>query len=120
MRIDVIDEHHRYLFDLVNDLFEVVTRKRGAREVARLIKALDAYAKVHFRAEEQMMDYYGYTGIDRQLHQHHAFEEKIAEFYEELHLNPFVAQFDALSYLRDWLIHHIRVEDMQLSVLARK
>lgn len=117
--IDVIDEHHRYLFDLVNDLFEVVTRKRGAREVARLIKALDAYAKIHFRAEEQMMDHYDYKKINHQLHQHHAFEEKIAEFYEELHINPFVAQFDVLSYLRDWLIHHIRVEDMQLSALAR-
>ncbi|MFA6971456.1 MAG: bacteriohemerythrin [Gallionella sp.] len=118
--IDVIDEHHRYLFDLINDLFEVVAHKRGAREVARLIKALDAYAKIHFRAEEQMMNHYGYIGIDRQLDQHHAFEDKISEFYEELHANPFVAQFDALAYLRDWLIHHIRVEDIQLIELAKK
>lgn len=118
--IDVIDEHHRYLFDLINDLYEVVVRKRGAREVARLIKALDAYAKIHFRAEEQMMDHYGYQGIGRQLHQHHAFEDKIGEFYEELHANPFVAQFDVLSYLRSWLLHHILEEDMQLSELTKK
>jgi hemerythrin-like metal-binding protein len=118
--IDVIDEHHRYLFDLINDLYEVVAKKRGAREVARLVKALDAYAKIHFRAEEQMMTHYAYKGIDRQLHQHHAFEEKIREFYEELHANPFVAQFDVLSYLRDWLIHHIRVEDIQLNELTKK
>ncbi|MFA6922105.1 MAG: bacteriohemerythrin [Gallionella sp.] len=117
--IDVIDEHHRYLFDLINDLFEVVVNKRGAREVARLIKSLDAYAKIHFRAEEQMMTHYAYRGIDRQLHQHHAFEEKIREFYEELHANPFVAQFDVLSYMRDWLIHHILVEDRQLIELTK-
>lgn len=117
--IDVIDEHHRYLFDLINDLYEVVANKRGAREVARLIKALDAYAKIHFRAEEQMMTHYGYQGIDRQLHQHHAFEEKIGEFYEELHANPFVTQFDVLSYLRDWLINHILIEDAQLIELTR-
>jgi hemerythrin-like metal-binding protein len=118
--IDVIDEHHRYLFDLINDLYEVVAHKRGAREVARLIKSLDAYAKIHFRAEEQMMNHYAYERIDRQLSQHHAFEEKIAEFYEELHDNPFVAQFDALIYLREWLIHHILVEDIQLVELTRK
>jgi hemerythrin-like metal-binding protein len=118
--IDVIDEHHRYLFDLINDLYEVVANKRGAREVARLIKSLDAYAKIHFRAEEQMMNHYAYTRIDRQLSQHHAFEEKIAEFYEELHDNPFVAQFDALAYLREWLIHHILVEDIQLIELTKK
>ena len=116
--IDVIDEHHRYLFDLINDLYDVVINKLGAREVARLIKALDAYAKVHFRAEEQMMTHYGYDGIHRQKHQHHAFEAKIGEFYEELHANPLVAQFDVLSYLRDWLVKHILVEDIQLRSLV--
>lgn len=44
----------------------------------------------------------------------------LAEFYEELHANPFVAQFDVLSYLRDWLIHHICVEDIQLIKLTKK
>lgn len=117
--IDVIDEHHRYLFDLINDLYVVVINKRGARDVARLVKSLDAYAKIHFRAEEQMMTHYGYAGLDQQLQQHHVFEEKIKEFYEELHANPLVAQFDVLSYLRNWLIHHIRVEDAKLVALAR-
>ncbi len=116
--IDTIDEHHRYLFDLINDLYEVVSNKRGAREVARLVKATDAYAKVHFRAEEKMMQHYGYKGIHLQEKQHHEFEAKIREFYEELHENPLVAQFDVLSYLRDWLIHHIRVEDAKLRSLV--
>jgi hemerythrin-like metal-binding protein len=116
--IDIIDEHHRYLFDLINDLYDVVINKLGAREVARLIKALDAYAKVHFRAEEQMMTHYGYEGLNRQEQQHHAFEAKIYEFYEELHANPLVAQFDVLSYLRNWLVKHILVEDAQLRSLV--
>lgn len=116
--IDVIDEHHRYLFDLINDLYDVVINKLGAREVARLVKALDAYAKVHFRSEELMMTHYGYEGITRQKHQHHAFEAKICEFYEELHANPLVAQFDVLSYLRDWLVKHILIEDIQLRSLV--
>jgi hemerythrin-like metal-binding protein len=116
--IDTIDEHHRYLFDLINDLFEVVSHKRGARDVARLVKATDAYAKVHFRSEEKMMLYYGYKEIQRQEVQHHEFESKISEFYEELHANPLVAQFDVLSYLRDWLIRHIKVEDAKLRSLV--
>lgn len=117
--IDIIDEHHRYLFDLINDLYAVVINKRGTRQVTRLIKSLDSYAKIHFRAEEQMMRHYGYDQIDSQLHQHHAFEEKIAEFYEELHSNPLVAQFDVLSYMRKWLTQHILIEDAQLVSLAK-
>jgi hemerythrin-like metal-binding protein len=115
--IDTIDEHHRYLFDLINDLFEVVSNKRGVREVARLINATDTYAKVHFRTEEQMMRHHGYEGIHRQEQEHHAFEAKIRELYVELYDNPLIAQFDVLSYLRDWLIHHIRVEDAKLNSL---
>ena len=116
--IDIIDEHHRYLFELVNDLADVVSHKRGAREVARLVKSLDAYAKVHFRSEEQMMAHYGFAGLSAQEHQHHAFEAKIQEFYEELHINPLVAQFDVLAYLRDWLVTHILIEDAQLRTLV--
>ncbi|WP_342616588.1 bacteriohemerythrin [Rhodoferax sp. GW822-FHT02A01] len=116
--IDVIDEHHRYLFDLTNDLFEVVAQKLGSREVARILKALDQYVQVHFRAEERMMAHYGYAGQDRQRSQHHHFEDKLREFYSELHHNPLTAQFDILIYLRDWLIHHILHEDAQLKSLV--
>jgi hemerythrin-like metal-binding protein len=116
--IDVIDEHHRYLFDLTNDLFEVVSRKLGSREVARVLKALDQYARIHFRAEERMMAHHGYAGLDRQHHQHHRFEEKLREFQEELHDTPLTAQFDVLIYLRGWLVQHIVHEDAQLQALV--
>lgn len=116
--ITTIDEHHRYLVDLVNDLHDVVTEKRGAREIARVLKALEQYTHVHFRAEEKMMDHYGFAALDRQRHQHHHFEHKLKEFNDELYANPLTAQFDILTYLRDWLVRHIRHEDAQLRQLV--
>ena len=116
--IDVIDEHHRHLFDLVNDLYDVVSGNRGAREVARLLKALDLYARVHFSAEERMMEHYGYAGLGRQQHQHHRFQEKLRAFFDELHANPLTAQYDVLEFARNWLVIHILEEDSQLKVLA--
>lgn len=116
--IDAIDEHHRYLFDLTNDLFDVVAQKKGARDVARVLKALEMYTQVHFRAEERMMAHHGYPEEKSQHHQHRAFEAKLEEFRAELHDNPLTAQFDVLLYLRDWLIRHIRVEDAKLLVLV--
>ncbi|MFZ2268245.1 MAG: bacteriohemerythrin [Azonexus sp.] len=116
--IDVIDEHHRYLFDLTNDLFEVVSQKRGANEVARVMKALSQYAQVHFRAEERMMEHHGYLGIGVQQHQHSDFERRLRMFHDELHHNPLTAQFEVLIYLRNWLIHHIVHEDAKLRGLV--
>jgi hemerythrin-like metal-binding protein len=116
--IDAIDEHHRYLFDLTNDLFEVVANKLGSREVARVLKALEQYAQIHFSAEERMMTHYQYANLDRQQHQHGNFVEKLREFGAELHNNPLTTPFDVLSYLRDWLIQHIVHEDAQLKALV--
>ena len=117
--IDVIDEHHRYLFDLTNDLFDVVANKLGSREVARVLKALDQYVCVHFRAEERMMDHFSYPALAHQEKQHQNFEDKLREFYAELHDNPLTAPFDILIYLRDWLVHHIEQEDAKLKVLVK-
>jgi len=83
-----------------------------------VIKALDAYARVHFRAEEMMMAHYDFAGIGHQEQQHHAFEHRVQDFYQELHVNPLVAQFDILQYLRAWLIGHIKVEDAHLRSLV--
>ncbi len=117
--IDVIDEHHRHLFDLVNDLYEVVAGKRGAREVARVLQALDLYAQVHFSAEEKMMAHYGYAGLGRQQHQHHRFQQKLRDFHDELHVNPLTAQYDVLGFARQWLVVHILEEDAQLKTLVQ-
>jgi hemerythrin-like metal-binding protein len=116
--IDVIDEHHRYLFDLANDLFDAVANRRGSRDVLRVLKALDQYAQVHFRAEERMMESHGYSALGRQQEQHRHFEEKLREFNGEFHDNPLTAQFDVLRYLSRWLIQHIRREDAMLKVLV--
>ena len=115
--IDVIDAHHLYLFSLINDLYSVVWQKFGARRVARVLKQLDEYARIHFRAEEKMMAHHGHAALERQQHQHHFFENKLREFIQELHINPLTAPFDILTYLRDWLVKHILVEDMQLRQL---
>jgi len=117
--IDVIDTHHRYLLDLINDLFEVVSSKRGAREVARVMKALDQYVAVHFRAEERMMEYYGFRQLSQQKTQHAEFEQRLRDFYNELHENPLTAQIDVLVYLRNWLVNHILHEDAHLRELVQ-
>lgn len=116
--IDAIDEHHRYLLDLINDLFEVVSHQRDSVKATKLIEATLAYSQVHFRTEEKMMQHYGYEGAHHHELQHHSFEAKTREFHEDMHVNPLAAQFDVLIYLRDWLVRHICVEDIKLRSLV--
>lgn len=116
--IGTIDAHHQFLVELINDLYDIVVTKRGAREVGRVLKALDSYVRIHFKAEERMMEHYGFDGLDRQHHQHERFTKKLQLFYEELHENPLTAPIDILTYLCEWLVRHIRHEDAQLARLV--
>ena len=116
--IDVIDEHHRYLFDLVNDCYEVIAQRQGARELARLVKKLEQYTNVHFAAEERMMEHFGYPDLGRHKELHQRFREKLKAFRGELHVNPLTAQYDVADYTTAWLTAHIRHEDAKLKSLT--
>ena len=116
--IDVIDEHHRYLFDLTNDLIDIMANKRGSKELVRVLNALEQYAQVHFLAEERMMQHCAYDGTERQIKQHKQFLDELNEFYKELHDNPLIAQIEVMGFLREWLVGHIRYEDTKLKALV--
>jgi len=113
-----IDEHHRYLFDLTNDLINVVANRLGARELGRVLKGLGEYAVIHFSAEEKMMEHLSYEGLALQQVMHRHFLERLHEFKREIHENPLVAQHEILIFLKKWLVGHIRDEDSKLSVLV--
>jgi hemerythrin-like metal-binding protein len=118
--IDVIDEHHRFLFHLTNDLIDVISTRQGSRQIARVLRSLDQYAHIHFQAEEKMMEYYGCSSLHRQAHEHQRFRARLREFFDEFHKNPLTAQLDILDFLKNWLVHHIRYEDSKLRELVER
>ncbi|MEO5338075.1 MAG: bacteriohemerythrin [Magnetospirillum sp. WYHS-4] len=116
--IDVIDEHHRYLFDLTNDLHGAINERRGAREVGRVLRALEQYTIVHFREEERMMEHFGFSDMSRHMRLHYAFNDRIRDFWSEFKRSPLTMGFEMVYYLRDWLVVHIRKEDTKLNELV--
>lgn len=116
--IDVIDEHHRYLFELVNNLIDVLADDREVKELVYTIKSLEHYVLVHFHAEERMMEYYGYDRIDSHKVQHHQFQKRLEGFFLEMYSNPFTVKNEIVTYLLNWLVAHIRNEDTRLKTLV--
>ncbi len=109
--IDAIDEHHRYLFNLANELHRTVAKQRGSREVGRMIRALQSYAEVHFREEERLMRQYGHARLANQRGQHQAFVERIEALWDDLKRSPLTIGREALRFLKGWMVHHVTVED---------
>lgn len=117
--LDVIDEHHHYLVDLTNELHTAVAEGLGSKAIGRTLRALERYTHVHFEEEERLMRQFGYGQYTQHLEQHRAFCDKIEEFWKELKVSPLTLGYEATHYLREWLIHHVQVEDIQLREIPR-
>ena len=115
--IDVIDEHHMYLIDIINELYRVVSEQDGSREVGRLLRSLEFYASVHFREEERMMHKYDYSRMDSHLKMHSGFSDQTGKFRRNMVNYPLTLGHETVFFLRDWLIDHIKKEDTHLREL---
>lgn len=117
--IGAIDDHHRYLLDLMNGLNRALSAGGGVADIARALKALESYAVVHFTEEERMMAAFGYAGYETHARQHAAFVARINQMWQTLRSNPLLSGHETLGFLRDWLITHIQVSDTRMASAIR-
>jgi hemerythrin len=105
-----IDEQHKYLFQLINDVWLAVVNKADSDNALGVISALEHYTVTHFAAEEDFMREQKYS----RYHEHRAEHEK---FVARIVLEKASVRAGALlslglvHFLRDWLVQHIRFSD---------
>ncbi|MBN8525075.1 MAG: bacteriohemerythrin [Planctomycetes bacterium] len=109
-----MDAQHRRLFEQLNALVAAVRSRRGAAEVGRTLDFLDAYVREHFADEERLMSESGYAGLDDHRRMHAGFVTELAAVHAALSAPDADRQAIAERLhhaMRDWLLHHIRVDD---------
>ena len=111
-----LDDDHKLLIDVINRL-EASTENGGKREVARnCLMSLRRYAEFHFAREEKVMTACEFPGIGVQKQEHRDFIERIREVTGRFDADPEdsarVVNTELLDYLKNWLSHHILIEDM--------
>ncbi len=115
--IDSIDEHHRYLLQLIARLEDSVIHSEGIFAVNKAMSALHCYANIHFREEERMMESYHYPLLEQHRRMHHFFQSRLQSFRDDLKNNPLVIGHEVAQFLRDWFITHIQKEDRKIITL---
>lgn len=109
--IDEIDEQHKQLFRLANELQEKLRAGDAKSQVDAAIRELITYIQTHFTAEERLMVEQDYPGLAEQQAQHRGFIQKIALFIKGAqNHNPLIAR-DILLFLRTWYTAHISTTD---------
>ena len=113
--VKVIDDQHKGLLDLVNDMFNHVVGDKQAEEdyFKQVIQKAVEYVKVHFSTEEKIMTHTNFPGYVEHKKAHDAFVltvvEKIRDF--ESGKNTEFTLLEFTQFLKEWILTHIAIMD---------
>lgn len=122
--IDIVDQQHRGLIDLTNEIS--VKLNAGANlssgEMHTLLGFLTEYAATHFHTEEALM---ALSDIDERHVAHHrashaGFLQQVNTMLGELGESGTLSGQQMVDFLGNWLIYHILGEDQRLSRLLQR
>ena len=118
--ITEIDEQHKKLFDIVDDIYELLKNEYIPDKydhIIVLINELREYTATHFRDEEAYMEKVGHKRMFSQKIEHAEFLEKVNSIeLSDIEENQEDVLLDLLSYLNDWFVSHILEKDMLIAI----
>ncbi|HKK69811.1 MAG TPA: bacteriohemerythrin [Candidatus Krumholzibacteria bacterium] len=110
--IPSIDQQHRKIVDLINELNTAMESGETDSALRQIFRELVAYTDQHFRYEEELFERFGYGDAAGHAREHDALRKKVTELKERVDRGDFVLGVEVMSFLRDWLTHHIQGSDM--------
>ena len=124
--VETIDNDHKKLISITNDLIDAVTQEKDLKIILDIFDELEAYTRYHFEREEAYMDTscVHITSIDRKHHkaQHRYFIDKLVRFRQRIESGENENQeerFAILEFLVEWLLNHIIHEDLSLNACQK-
>jgi len=112
--IEIIDEEHKKLFDIMRRSFEELHRHQNNENidsfdaVLYIIDELVNYTQTHFSDEENYMASINYKGLEAQKKAHQIFIEKLNDInLEGTDIPAIVYLEDVIDFILYWLSNHI-------------
>lgn len=105
--IESMDNQHKTLLDLINQLYSILRDHRGNEEVSKIIDVCLTYAQKHLHDEEQLLIKNEYQDLQEQLDHHAQFIETVNALQNKLADSPDTVVPELYTYLRTWWISHI-------------
>lgn len=113
--VKLIDEQHKYLFEIGNNAYKLIKDNAGIDKYADVVMIIDdllRYTRFHFKTEEDYMIKINYNEYLSHKKEHNEFIQKINEInLEQVKENPQKIIEDILAFIFDWLLSHILLRD---------
>ncbi|KJU85658.1 hemerythrin-like metal-binding protein [Candidatus Magnetobacterium bavaricum] len=112
--IKEIDDQHKVLIDIINNLFDAMSAKRANEILGGIFKELIDYTRYHFSAEEGLMESYKYPEIAQHKSEHEKLTTQVLDLQEQFLQGKVMVDAKLMNFLRDWLIDHIHTSDKKI------
>lgn len=109
--VELIDQQHERLVDLINNLIEVGPDEGDRKMVGETLDELSDYIFKHFKEEETIMQQVEYPGLEEHRKLHKEFVKVTMDFNKRFRMKEEGLGVEMLLFLSSWLIDHIKGED---------
>ena len=120
--VEAIDNQHKSIFAMANNLFDAMEEGRGKEEVGEKIVFLRNYITEHFRDEEELMINHSYAGYPGQRKEHKKFIKDYSALENEFEAKGISSHFVVQTqlFLAKWLINHINKSDKAFGTFLKR
>lgn len=109
--VQEIDEQHKELVDLLNQLHTAIMEKHGSEASRRILDELADYTKTHFMVEESLMRISNYPDFETHKQIHEDLIGQVVSLQQKLDDGQTKISFELLHFLKVWLMNHINEAD---------
>ena len=110
--VELLDEQHKRLFDLINALHDAINSTDDEREtVADALYELTEYVTEHFEDEEALMSANAYESLAAHHDMHQRLTQKTLGYMARYVNNDTVSLAELVEFLNSWLQNHIVAQD---------
>jgi hemerythrin len=110
--VAAFNDDHRHLVGMVNELHTGIVSGLGISQMTYILDGLVEYTRTHFKKEEELMMKHNYPDIKTHRREHYDLMVQVAEFQTRLREGKASFTIELMSFLRDWLVTHIKGTDM--------
>lgn len=116
---DQIDDQHKQLLILVNDVSDAVDKTYDQEAVGAALRRLCDYTVEHFAYEEDLMDMDAYAFYDQHMTEHMECTTKALEFLQDYSSGEQVDLRAFVQFVTTWIFAHILGTDQKLGEFLR-
>lgn len=106
-----IDEQHKMLIKLINEMYDAMHAGKGHNILGTVIAEFADYTVYHFNAEERLLEQHCYPKFDEHKKMHEHIKEKARKLKETYDKGNKPTNIEVMLLLTNWLNAHILEED---------